>query len=160
MNSLPIDTVVKSRNPWPIAIIAYFIVFTSCVAGFGTWVIRQNMDLVRKDYYEEEVRFQQQMEKVTRTRPFESSISVAYAAKEGVLKVQLPQAHAMQGPAGRIDLYRPSDASLDQHLALAVDRDGTQQMVPQKLRAGLWKVRMNWNADGQDYFSERSILVK
>ncbi|MDB6033173.1 MAG: nitrogen fixation protein FixH [Verrucomicrobiales bacterium] len=159
MNSQTTKAVVKSRNPWPIAIIAYFVIFASCVAGFGTWVIRQNIDLVRKDYYEEEVRFQQQMEKVNRTQPFESSIAVAYVAREGVLNVQLPQAHAIPAPAGRIDLYRPSDASLDQHIMLAVDRDGAQKIVPQKLRTGLWKVRMNWNVDGQDYFSERSIFV-
>ena len=41
-------------NPWPWAIIGFFVVFVSCVFSFVIFATHQPMDLVRQDYYEEE----------------------------------------------------------------------------------------------------------
>jgi nitrogen fixation protein FixH len=153
-------TIVRRPNPWPIAIVCYFIVFIACVAGFITWAVKQNMDLVRKDYYEEEIRFQQQMEKVRRTQPLQATIQVAYNTANSVLEIRLPMAHMEEGFAGRVHLYRPSDASRDLDLPLARTADGIQRIGTSQLLAGLWKVRLNWTAKDQDYFSERSVIVE
>src|SRR3954470_4434300 len=102
------NTVKKPRNLWPIAITAYFILFISFIVTFSAWSLRQNMDLVRKDYYEEEVRFQKQMEKVGRTKPLGSAISVLYNSGQRSLDIRLPRTHLVPTPVGRIHLYRPS----------------------------------------------------
>src|SRR3954453_22092205 len=98
------NTVKKHRNLWPIAITAYFILFISFIVTFSAWSLRQNMDLVRKDYYEEEVQFQKQMEKVGRTVPLGAAVMVAFNARERFVDIRLPQAHAQQNPVGRIHL--------------------------------------------------------
>src|SRR5947207_839195 len=59
------------RNPWPIAIIAYFAVFISFIVTFIVWASHQRVDLVRADYYEAEIKFQQQIDRVERSRPVE-----------------------------------------------------------------------------------------
>ena len=56
------------RNPWPIAIVSYFIIFIAFIAWFITFAMRQKMDLVRDDYYDQEIRFQQQIDRVQRTQ--------------------------------------------------------------------------------------------
>jgi hypothetical protein len=40
-----------------------------------------------------------------------------------------------------------------------VNFDGIQEVDAQKLRAGLWKVRVFWNVDGQEYFFDQPIVV-
>ena len=154
------NATLPRRNPWPIAIVSYFIFFIGCVAAFITWAVKQNMDLVRKDYYEEEIRFQQQMDKVRRTQPFQAAIAVAYNSTAGLLEIALPAAHTGDDFSGRIHLYRPSDASLDLSLPLSVNSAGQQKIATGQLRSGLWKVRLSWTAGEQDYFSERSIIVE
>src|SRR3954462_2912782 len=154
------NTVKKHRNLWPIAITAYFILFIAFLVTFSAWSLRQNVDLVRKDYYEEEIRFQNQMEKVSRTRLLGADISVAYNSQQRCVGIRLPQAHARQHPAGLIHFYRPSDAALDQDLALAVSSEGVQQLQTSQLRAGVWKIRLDWTANGEDYHHEQSVVVE
>ena len=53
----------KPRNPWPYAIIAWFVIFITAMTVWAVVATRNSMDLVRKDYYEEELRHQQQIER-------------------------------------------------------------------------------------------------
>jgi nitrogen fixation protein FixH len=148
-----------SRNPWPIAIIAFFVVFITFILSFIAFAARQKVELVRSDYYDEEMRFQQQLDRLNRTHPINAQIAVTYDASQQRLTVTLPAAHARHTVTGRIQFYRPSDASLDQDIPLAVNADGVQQVDTKTLRAGLWKVRVSWKADDQEYFFGQSIVI-
>jgi nitrogen fixation protein FixH len=61
---------------------------------------------------------------------------------------------------GTVSFYRPSDAELDSKVKLGLDAVGRQSVSVRELRAGLWKVRVEWNAAGQDYFFEKPIIIK
>ncbi len=147
------------RNPWPIVIIAYFIVFISFTAVIVVYLSRQKMDLVRGDYYDDEIRYQEQLDRMNRTQPFSSQVSVAYSSAQQLITIALPQAQAQSKPSGRIRLYRPSDESLDQEIKLAVSPDGVQKVNAKSLRSGLWKVRVYWTVNGQDYFFGETVII-
>ncbi len=144
-------TLAQSRNPWPAAIIGSFVIFISGVIIFIAWAARQDMDLVRKDYYEDEIRFQESMESFGRTRPLRAEVAVTYDAVRALVGIALPASHGCQQATGRIHFYRPSDARLDHEVTLAVGSDGTQSVDAKRLRPGLWKVRLFWSANGEDY---------
>jgi len=149
----------KSRNPWPIVIIAYFIVFISGVVTFAIFASRQKVELVRPDYYADEIQFQQQLDRLNRTQPINASVTIVYNSDQQTITVTLPAAHAQHPTSGQIHLYRPSDAHLDQDLALALDAEGVQHVNAKNLRPGLWKVRVQWTADGQDYFFAQTVII-
>jgi hypothetical protein len=153
MNSAPAKT---SRSLWPHAIIAWFVVFASALAAWVSYAVRQNPDLVRPDYYEEEIHYQQQLERLNRTAAV--LVALDYDAAHGELKLRLPREHVVSRPAGRIHFYRPSDAALDFEVPMAVDDQGRQAVDVSARRGGLWKVRVQWNAAGQDYFFEQSVV--
>ena len=46
----------KSLNPWPYAVIGFFVVFISLIVIFIVFSLGQEIQLVRPDYYEEEIR--------------------------------------------------------------------------------------------------------
>lgn len=148
-----------SRNFWPHAIIAWFIIFAAALAAWVTVAMRQRMDLVRSDYYEEEVRFQNQMDRLNRTAALRSEVAIRHDGKEREVTLQLPAAQLASRPAGQIQFYRPSNASLDFQVPLAVDAAGSQRIGTGALRGGLWKVRVQWSAAGQDYFHEQIIVL-
>ena len=50
-------------NPWPYALIAFFTVLITVIASFVTWSLRQDMELVGADYYDQEMRFQQRIDR-------------------------------------------------------------------------------------------------
>lgn len=154
------DQKIKSRrNPWPIVIIAYFIVFIAFTAVIVVYLSRQKMDLVRGDYYDDEIRYQEQLDRINRTQPINAQVSIGYDSAERSIKIALPPTQALSSPSGRIRLYRPSDESLDQDIKLAVSPDGVQRVNAKNLRSGLWKVRVYWTVNGQDYFFGETVII-
>jgi len=118
----------------------------------------QRVDLVRSDYYEEEIHYQDQLDRLKRAGAIEESIHVSYDSLQRCIRVQLPILHAAQS-AGTIHLYRPSDARLDQLLPLTLDAQGTQIVDARQLRSGLWKVRLQWSLAGKEYFADRPLVL-
>lgn len=147
------------RNPWPIAIIAYFIVFIGAMATWIAYASRQPMDLVRRDYYEKEILFQQQIDAANRARKAEGGVKVEYDFTQQSIIVQLPTAAGQGGAAGTIHFYRPNDARLDHDLTLAVNASGAQTLDAKALAPGLWKVRLSWRLNGEEFYYDKSVVV-
>ena len=141
------------------AITGYFIVAICGIAIFITWAVRHKMDLVSQDYYRDEILYQQQIDRINRTRLFAKDASVTYDPIQQTIIVALPAAHVVQQPTGGIQLYRPSDARLDHAETLVLMADGTQHLNAKNLRSGLWKIRIQWTVAGQDYGLDQSVVI-
>ena len=148
-----------TRSLWPYAIAGYFAIAITGIAIFITWAVRQNMDLVRADYYEHEILFQKQIDAVNRAGPFANQLAAAYDLDKRTLLVSVPAAHVGEQFTGEAHLYRPSDARLDQHINLKPARDGKQIINAAHLTPGLWKVRLDWTVNGEAFAFERTIIV-
>jgi hypothetical protein len=148
-----------SRSFWPYAIIGWFVIFASALAAWTTVALRQKIDLVRPDYYEEEVHFQGQLDRLNRTAAIRSEVAINYDSPRREVTLLLPAAHLSPRPAGQIHFYRPSNASLDFEVPLALDAAGLQRIGADALLGGLWKVRVQWSAAKRDYFFEQVIVV-
>ena len=110
---------MKPFNPWPAGILLAFALF---IAGTVTLVViasSQRSDLVRSDYYDHEVRHQQHMDTVARTRAVAPETRVTCDAPNNLILLSLPQAHASRASKGEIHFYRPSAANLDRRDLLA-----------------------------------------
>ena len=152
-------TLQPRRSVWPWAIAAFFAIAITGITIFITWALRQNMDLVRSDYYQQEILFQGQIDAVNRTRPFANEIAATYDLATKTLMVRLPLAHVGQRFSGMMHLYRPSDARLDRTMALTPGLNGEQVVAARQLVPGLWKVRLEWMALGEPYRFEKSIII-
>jgi hypothetical protein len=149
----------KSRwNPWPCAIIAWFVLFAGGLAVWIVVAVRNDEQLVRKDYYEHEVLFQQQIDRLARTAAT-GDVRLSYESAVHSITIQLPLAHARNHAAGRIHLYRPSDAKLDREMKIALNADGTQRLDVHDLLPGLWKVRLEWTVNGEEFFFDRQVII-
>ena len=149
---------LRKRNPWPFAIVLFFVVFISSMAAWITVAVRNDMDLVRKDYYEQEILFQKQIDRVQRTARL-GGMKLHYDTAASTLQVQLPPDHVLAGASGTVHLYRPSDAKLDRHFALAPNAAGAQALELRALASGLWKAQVNWKAAGAEYFYEEQLVI-
>ena len=148
-----------SRNPWPFAIIVFFAVLISCIVSFILFATRNKMELVHANYYEDEMRFQQQMDRVKRTRALPAGVAAAYDAKQETITITLPPEHARLAASGRIELYRPSDSKLDRHLPLALNAEGAQRVDANTMRSGLWKVRVQWKVGEDEFFFDQPVFI-
>ena len=148
----------KTRNLWPIAIIAFFIVFATFLATFVVWALGQKQDLVAKNYYENEVRYQEQVDRLNRTQAQAGQTAVTFDAARNCIVITLPAAQASSA-SGVVRLYRPSNAKLDHEVPLATNAVGVQTLDAKAMAAGLWKVRIQWSVNGQEYFFDQAVVV-
>lgn len=153
------NTVQPRIEPWPIAIAAFFGVVISALATWAVVAQRHREELVSADYYEQEVAYQQQINRFKRSADVGVSIGYVGGDRGGAIRVAWPEAsRPVQGP-GKVCLYRPSEAALDREIPLAVDADGVQVIDASPLKPGLWKVRVHWGPEDTGYYTERSVVV-
>jgi len=145
------------RSLWPIAIAVYFIIAILGIAVFVTWAVRQNMDLVRKDYYAEEIQFQQHLDQVNHAQQLTWKPQIAYDPVRDTVVVSLGKDSS--ATAGNLQFYRPSDAALDRRIKLSLDHNRSQSIDTRTFPKGLWKVRISWTSDAKDFFSEETIVI-
>lgn len=148
----------KNQNPWPVGLALFFILFAAYIVGFVIFASRQKMDLVRADYYDQEIRFQQQIDRVRRTAPLLADAAVEYDHAAGLVTLSFPSVN-QNAISGTVSFYRPADAGLDVNVPLGLDESGHQSLSVRSLRAGLWKVRIQWQTAGQEYFFEKPIVI-
>ena len=146
-------------NVWPISIIAFFTVAILGCGTFITFCSRHPADLISPNYYEEEVRYQGQIDRIQHTRERAPLASVAYDSASKRIRVSLPANRTAAKPAGEIQLYRPSAMNLDRSVKLELDPMGVQAIDAASLLPGLWKVRVSWTADNRQFFIEERIII-
>jgi nitrogen fixation protein FixH len=145
-------------NPWPVSIIAFF---TVAIIGCGTFIAfcsRHPADLVAVDYYEQEIRYQGQIDGLQNARQGSQTAIVTYNAKAKLISVSLPH-DPLHSTTGKVQLYRPSALNLDRQFTLELSPSGVQTIDASALLPGLWKVRVSWTAGQQNYFVDRPIVI-
>jgi nitrogen fixation protein FixH len=145
------------KNLWPYGIITAFAIFMTGTIGLIVLACSHRTELVSDDYYEQEIRFQSQMERQQRAST--QGASVIYEPRTHAIRISVPSGTAPGSVSGRIHLYRPSAAGLDRKLSLELDAQGTQLVDATRLSAGLWKVRVTWSAGTQEYYLDQSVIV-
>ena len=148
-----------SHNPWPWAIVLTFVLFISGTVGLVVMACSQKVELVSPNYYEQELKFQGQLDRLNRTSRLAVPNVVNYDAAQRRLTITLPPEQARRAVRGRIQLYRPSESGLDRQLELRPDRSGLQAIDASALTPGLWKVRVSWTVDRQDFFVEQKLVL-
>jgi nitrogen fixation protein FixH len=148
-----------NRNLWPVAIILVFAFFLAGTIGLVVMACTQKVDLVSSNYYEQELRFQGQIDRVKRTRQLATQAVVAYDSASKRITISLPGEQAREAVTGSIELYRPSAAGLDRQIELKVDASGVQSVDTSGLRPGLWKVRVSWTANRQEYYTDQRVII-
>lgn len=153
------NAIKPHRSLWPYAIITAFAIFISGTVALVVLAYSHRVDLVSSDYYEQEIKFQSHLDRLRRTRNLDAQGIVAYDFTTQQITISVPTNQTGQAVSGRIQLYRPSAAGLDQQVTLAPDSKGVQVVDAKDLRPGLWKVRVSWTIGDNDYFMDHKIIV-
>ena len=61
---------------------------------------------------------------------------------------------------GEILFFRPSDTSKDFKLNIELDKNRKQYIDIAELMRGAWTIKVNWNSQEDEYYSEKRIFLK
>jgi hypothetical protein len=143
---------------WPVSIIAFFAVAILSCGVFVAFCSMNGTDLVASDYYEQEIRYQGEMESITRARSLNPPATLEYVGETGIIMIQIP-AQAGTAVSGTLELYRPSSARMDKKVSLHVDASGRQIVEAGSLAKGPWKMKLAWKAGDQSYQLNREFTI-
>lgn len=149
----------KKKFSWGIGIIALYGSFMLGIALLVYISVTRHIDLVTPNYYEKEIKYQQQIDKINNTVKLENKLTTEIM--NGSYVIVFPD-HSTEEHllTGEITFYRPSDAKKDFKLPLDPGVDLKQVINTDKLEKGLWKVSIDWSKNGVDYFSEEKIVIQ
>ncbi len=143
---------------WGVGISFTIIVFMLISFWLIYFSFSQEINLVRDDYYDAEIKFNEKMEAVKRTNLLAEKLNVNVTSKD--IKVSFPKIVKLNNVNGTILLYRPSDRDIDIKLPIQVDSSGTQQISTKNIMNGMWKVQVEWIVDSTSYYNEKIIMVQ
>jgi hypothetical protein len=142
---------------WGNKLLLTFIVF-----GIGMfYLVYRSMsthyELVEKDYYNQELRYQQKIDATSRTNALQSAV-VLEQTEQGV-HVQLPLEMKNKTLNGDIWFYCAYDAGKDKKISLRADSNARQLIPLRELEPGNYTVKLNWTESGQTYYAEKTLTV-
>jgi hypothetical protein len=145
----------SSRNLWPLAIISTFALFFCAIGAVITIAATHREDLVSSNYYEQELRFQAQIDAAALAKNSGAALACDDASRR--ITLILPAGQLVGKFSGSLELYRPAAPALDRIVPFQTDANGLEAIDVSRLAAGRWVVRAHWQAAGQDYFLEQKI---
>ena len=148
---------MRIRLNWGTGIALVYIAFAAATASFVAFAMGRSVDLVSADYYAQSLQQDQRMDAERNTRALASPPDVVHSSARALV-LSLPAAHAASA-TGTVTLYRPSDASADRVLPLAIDPDGHQPIALDGLVRGRWLLQVRWSAQGRHYYFEEPVIV-
>lgn len=145
---------------WPIGIAIIYIFFVLLLVAFIVFSRFQRVDLVTEDYYDQEIKYQQQINRIERAQSLSEPLNWIYDKKETLLTVQFPSEIDPVKVRGNILFFRPSDAKQDKLVALNLSSDGTQIISTANLTSGYWKIKFFWQIENDEYYKEGILVVE
>lgn len=143
---------------WGVGITITIIVFTLASFWFIHFAFNQDVNLVRDDYYEEEVKHQDKIDKIKRTQNLKEPLNIKL--ETGKIVFNFPQTSNNNNTDGTILLYRPANRNLDKSFPILIDSTHTQVINLESILPGLWKVQVNWSIDTLQYFTEKIFMIQ
>lgn len=139
---------------WGGGIALFYSLFVVGMVSLVVASSRRDIGLVAKNYYDADLNAQKIHDE--RQNAAAENLRVENRPDRNRLEFHFPKTLAGQ-PSGEIRFLRPSDARLDFSQNLVFDSLNVAAISTTKMKPGLWRVTVSWQADGRDFLKELPI---
>jgi hypothetical protein len=139
---------------------AIFLVMTAFILLMTSFMIRaasNQEELVAENYYEQEVKYQQQIDKLNNTGSLSDDVLMEIVGTE--LIITFPAEVKGMTLSGELYLQRPSDSRADARIPVRVDAHGRMTVPVDQRLTGAYNALLEWKAGENEYLSLDRIHV-
>ncbi|MCI4668469.1 MAG: FixH family protein [Bacteroidia bacterium] len=141
---------------WGYKITFLYTGFAVLILGMVFASVKYNkIHLVTKNYYEQEVLFNEKAIKISNTQSLEKPVQINYQIEDQLIRLNFPE---LEGISGNIKLYRPSNSKKDKDFAIQLS-DFSQEINVVSFTRGQWKVLVDWEANGKKYYQQKLVIL-
>ncbi|QRR00906.1 FixH family protein [Dyadobacter sandarakinus] len=141
---------------WGTGIAGMYLSFVVMIVVLVSMSAAEKIDLATDKYYEEELHFQDRIDKGERARLLPQPLSWQVTREK--LTIAFPDQFAGSVIQGKISLYCPSDKHNDRSFAIQAEKS-RQVVALDQVPAGRYKLQIDWQAGGTSYWNEGVITL-
>lgn len=142
---------------WGTGILIFLILFLIACAVFITFAMRQDVNLVHKNYYEKGVDYTEQMHVNARSVSLADSIRILIS--DDLLQVDFAASLVSKIDSGKVLLYRPSSSKLDITLPL-IFAENNLTINRSNLVSGRYIIKLSWYSKGLKYEIDKPVIIQ
>jgi hypothetical protein len=136
-------------------IVLAFVLFAIFIGTLVTVCVRQNIDLVSKNYYGEELKYQDQIRRINNTNQL--VVKPLIVKVETNIAVRFDRQNRIQ--KGELTLFCPSNPKMDKTFSLSTVPSDIQFFDIRLLQSGMYKAKLLWMMNDKEYFLEKIIYI-
>jgi hypothetical protein len=140
---------------WGKWIVVAFVLFAGFIATLVTVCMRQDVSLVSKDYYKDELNYQDQISRMNNVNQLDQKPVIQKSGN--FLVIDFDQFKDIEN--GQLKLFNPSDAKKDRVYMLKSSAETKQSFPIDDVAKGMYRARMQWAMNGREYYIETVITI-
>ena len=140
---------------WGKWIVVAFVIFAGFIGILVTICVRQDVSLVSKEYYKEELEFEKQIVRQKNVSQLQNRPEIL--VKQGTLQIVFDRFEEIE--KGKLTLFRPSDSSKDKTFDLVQTSAHIQTYSIDTLIQGMYRAKMQWTMNGKEFYLEEVIYI-
>lgn len=142
---------------WGIRIAIVYIGFVALIVTLVIMSMNQRLDLVTSDYYKEELKYQEIIDKKTASNALKEQLQ--WQVLPGSFQLNFPDEFAGQEIHADVHFFRPSDSRLDKKIE--INSNELQQSInTSEMPSGYYEVKIDWSVGNKKYYNEGSIQMQ
>jgi len=135
-------------------IVVAFISFALYIGVLVVICVKQDLNLVSKDYYRDELKYQQKLDQINKANHLTHLPIIAI--ENGLAKISFGENQHVQN--GKLKIERPSNEKLDRNFSLLPDQP-SQEFNLGNWMPGLYRASVTWTMEGKEYYFEKQIIL-
>ncbi|MFT5617904.1 MAG: hypothetical protein ACI85I_001130 [Arenicella sp.] len=137
---------------WGHGITLFSALFMSMILYFVISSVNYDSELVSEDYYENEINYQTRIDKERNASKEKINISQEATGLQIVFLNSVDK--------GTVQFFRPSNKELDFQKPIQLNSNFQQQIGLENTKPGLWRIKLDWQKGGKDFYYEESVVIK
>ena len=143
---------------WGTGLVIFFILFVGTLVFVMYQSSNVHDSLVVKDYYEEDINYQQHYDKKQNTADLSIKVKAEYIKENKEVVLTFPM-DPISGISGKILLYNPYSEFSDVKYDFDLGKETTYKIPVDKVKPGRWKIKIDWKQGTKEYYQEEEILL-
>lgn len=139
---------------WGKWIVVSFVLFAVFIATLVTVCVREDISLVTRDYYKDELVYQSQLDRMNNAARLDHKPVISVMTNK-LLKIEFNVSEKVE--KGELQLFCPSNARFDRHFEIASNADNEQFFPIDNLQKGMYRAKLSWTMSGKEYYVEEII---
>ena len=145
---------------WPLGIAIIYGLFVIVLLIYVVFTTYNTVDLVTEDYYAKELKYQEHIDRKSRTGTLKEGVVWNYSEESQTIHLRFPATIDPVQISGKIVFFRPSDAQLDNTISINPDINGLQTLDVSNLKQGMWRIKIFWKINVTEYYNDGTVYIK